>query len=129
MATTGALMAGLAFTATLFTAGPAPAQDEARTLVLHVDNYARIPSDVLALAEREAARVYEAAAIRSNAVPKGGLAAGCVCLGECRAAAELAQLSQLEGFKRRERRRIKGGRAKVFTTRRVGGVGRGCRRW
>jgi len=64
MATTGALMAGLAFTATLFTAGPAPAQDEARTLVLHVDNYARIPSDVLALAEREAARVYEAAGVR-----------------------------------------------------------------
>ena len=42
MATTGALMAGLAFTATLFTAGPAPAQDEARSLVLHVDNYARL---------------------------------------------------------------------------------------
>lgn len=64
MATTGALLAGLAFTVTLFTAGPAPAQDEARTLVLHVDNYARIPSDVLAQAEREAARVYEAAGVR-----------------------------------------------------------------
>ena len=64
MATTGALTAGLAFTATLFIAGPAPAQDEARTLVLHVDNYARLPSDVLARAEREAARVYEAAGVR-----------------------------------------------------------------
>ena len=64
MATTGALMAGLAFTATLFTAGAAPAQDEARTLVLHVDNYFRLPSDVLARAEREAARVYEAAGVR-----------------------------------------------------------------
>jgi hypothetical protein len=57
-------MAGLAFTATLFIAGPAPAQDEARTLVLQVDNYARLPSDVLAQAEREAARVYEAAGVR-----------------------------------------------------------------
>jgi len=64
MATNGALMAGLAFTATVFIAGPAPAQDEARTLVLHVDNYARLPSDVLARAEREAARVYEAAGVR-----------------------------------------------------------------
>jgi hypothetical protein len=64
MATTGALMAGMAFTATLFIAGPAPAQDEARTLVLHVDNYFRLPSDVLARAEREAARVYEAAGVR-----------------------------------------------------------------
>lgn len=64
MATTGALMAGLAFTATLFTAEPAPAQDGARSLVLHVDNYARLPSDVLAQAEREAARVYEAAGVR-----------------------------------------------------------------
>jgi hypothetical protein len=64
MATTGALMAGLAFTATLFNAGSAPAQDEVRTLVLHVDNYARLPSDVLARAEREAARVYEAAGVR-----------------------------------------------------------------
>ena len=64
MATTGALKAGLAFTATLFIAGPAPAQDEVRTLALHVDNYARLPSDVLAQAEREAARVYEAAGVR-----------------------------------------------------------------
>ena len=64
MATTGALTAGLAFTAALFIAGPAPAQDEARTLVLHVDDYARLPSDVLARAEREAARVYEAAGVR-----------------------------------------------------------------
>lgn len=64
MANTGAYVAGLAFTATLFTARPAPAQDEVRTLVLHVDDYARIPSDVLAQAEREAARVYEAAGVR-----------------------------------------------------------------
>lgn len=66
MATTGALMTGLAFTATLFNAGQAPAaQDEARTLVLHVDNYARIPPGALARAEREAARVYEAAGVRT----------------------------------------------------------------
>jgi|SRR5262245_2308463 len=64
MGTIGALTAGLACTATLFCAGPALAQDEARTLILHVDNYARIPSDVLAQAEREAARVYEAAGVR-----------------------------------------------------------------
>src|SRR5262245_35610589 len=64
MGTIGALTAGLACTATLFCAGPALAQDEARTLILHVDNYARLPSDVLAQAEREAARVYEAAGVR-----------------------------------------------------------------
>lgn len=64
MAATGALMTGLAFTATLFTAGPAPAQDEARTLFLHVDNYVRLPPSGLARAEREAARVYEAAGVR-----------------------------------------------------------------
>jgi hypothetical protein len=63
MATAGALLTGLAFIATFFTAGPAPAQDE-RTLVLHVDNYARFPSNELTRAEREAARVYEAAGVR-----------------------------------------------------------------
>ena len=66
MATTGALMTGLAFTATLLTAGQAPAaQEEARTLVLHVDNYARVPPTALARAEREAARVYDAAGVRT----------------------------------------------------------------
>jgi hypothetical protein len=66
MATKGAFMTGLAFAAALCTAGQAPAaQDEARTLVLHVDNYARIPPQSLARAEREAARVYEAAGVRT----------------------------------------------------------------
>ncbi len=65
MAITGALMTGLAFAAALLAARQAPAaQDEPRTLVLHVDNYARIPSGALAHAEREAARVYRAAGVR-----------------------------------------------------------------
>lgn len=67
MANTGAFFTGLAFTITLFTAGEAPAaQDELKGLVLHVDNYARVPPAVLARAEAEAARVYAAAGVRTT---------------------------------------------------------------
>ena len=67
MANTGTFMTGLAFTAALFTAGQAPAaQDDQPMLVLHVDNYARIPPATLARAEAEAARVYAAAGVRTT---------------------------------------------------------------
>lgn len=67
MANTGPFIAGLTFTVTLFTAGQAPAaQDEARALVLHVDNYAELPPSILARAEVETARVYAAAGVRTT---------------------------------------------------------------
>jgi hypothetical protein len=65
MANTGTLTAGLAFIVTLFSVGASAAQDEGRTLILHVDNYARIPSADLARAEYEATRVYDAAGVRT----------------------------------------------------------------
>jgi hypothetical protein len=83
MANTGAIITGVAFTVTLFTAGEAPAaQDAQKVLVLHVDNYARIPPSTLARAEAEAGRVYAAAGVgttwvhgddEANARDAGGL--------------------------------------------------------
>lgn len=59
-------MTGLVFTVTLFTAGQAPAaQDDTMALVLHVDNYARIPSDHLTRAEEVVTRIYAAAGVRT----------------------------------------------------------------
>ena len=59
-------MTGLAFTVTLFAAGQAPAaQDDTMALVLHVDNYARIPSAHLARAEEVVTRIYAAAGVRT----------------------------------------------------------------
>jgi hypothetical protein len=57
-------LTGLAFTITLFTAGPAlAAEDGQMALVLHVDNYARIPPDYLTRAEAVATNIYAAAGI------------------------------------------------------------------
>ena len=67
MAIAGPYMTGVAFTVALFTAGQAPAaQDEPKALILHVDNYARIPPALLARAEAVAARVYAAAGVRTT---------------------------------------------------------------
>jgi hypothetical protein len=57
-------MTGLAATVTLFTAGRAPAaQDEQMALVIHVDNYARVPPSDLERAETVTTSIYAAAGI------------------------------------------------------------------
>jgi len=56
--------AGLAFTITLFTAGPALAtESELMALVLHVDNYARVPPVQLARAEATVSAIYRTAGV------------------------------------------------------------------
>src|SRR5262245_59075090 len=58
-------MDGLGVGAGLGTAGPASAaQVEGRALGLPLDQHSRVPPQSLARAEREAARVYEAAGVR-----------------------------------------------------------------
>jgi hypothetical protein len=58
-------MARLAFTVALLTAGQAvAAEDDLVALVLHVDNYARIPSAHLARAEAVVTRIYAASGVR-----------------------------------------------------------------
>ena len=67
------LMAGLAFTCTLFTAGQAPAaQDELAALVLHVDNYARVSPEHLERSKLEVTRIYKAAGIQTAWVESDG---------------------------------------------------------
>ena len=58
------LMTGLAATVTLFTAGQASAtENEPMALVLHVDNYARVPPSYLERAEKVTTAIYAAAGI------------------------------------------------------------------
>ena len=61
MATGRRFTTALAFTA-LFTAGQAlAAQDDQTTIVLDVDNHAKVPPALLTKAEREVSRIYAAA--------------------------------------------------------------------
>ena len=66
-------MAGLSLTVALFTAGQASAaQEEPTILVLHLDNYARIPPDQLDKSKSEVARIYKAAGIQTIWIEKDG---------------------------------------------------------
>lgn len=60
------LTTGVAFTIALFTPGLAPAApDEPTALVVHVDNYARVPATFLAKAQAEATRIYSTAGVQT----------------------------------------------------------------
>jgi hypothetical protein len=59
------LLTGLMLTGALFACGEASAAPhDAATLVVYVDNYARIPPDILVRAQDEAARIYARAGVR-----------------------------------------------------------------
>lgn len=62
--TAHSILAVLSFTVTLFTAGHAlAAGDESMALVLHVDNYARVPPVSLVRAEALVSEIYQAAGV------------------------------------------------------------------
>jgi hypothetical protein len=65
--------AGLSLTVALFPAGQAyAAQEEPTILVLHLDNYARIPPDQLDKSKSEVARIYKVAGIQTVWIEKDG---------------------------------------------------------
>jgi len=66
--------AGTAFTFTLLTAGQAPAAQDAAPLVLHVDNYARVPPEHLEQSRLEVTRIFKAAGIETIWVEGDGQA-------------------------------------------------------
>jgi len=67
------LMAGVSLTVALLPAGQASAaQEEPTILVLHLDNYARIPPDQLDKSKSEVARIYKVAGIQTIWIDKEG---------------------------------------------------------